>query len=30
LGYQPQYDFRRMIDEAIAFAQGQDIGVIAG
>lgn len=30
LGYQPQYDFRRMIDDAIAFTQGQDIGVIAG
>jgi nucleoside-diphosphate-sugar epimerase len=30
LGYNPQYDFRRMIDDAIAFAQGQDIGVEAG
>ena len=30
LGYNPQYDFRRMIDDAIAFANGRDIGVIAG
>ena len=28
LGYHPQYDIRRMIDDAMAFKEGQDIGVI--
>ena len=28
LGYDPQYDYRRMIDDALAFAEGKDTGVI--
>jgi UDP-glucose 4-epimerase len=28
LGYNPQYDYRRMIDDALAFAEGKDTGVI--
>jgi UDP-glucose 4-epimerase len=28
LGYHPQFDYRRMIDDAVAFRQGTDIGVI--
>lgn len=28
LGYAPQYDYRRMIDDALAFQAGVDIGVI--
>ena len=28
LGYNPQYDYRRMIDDALAFTRGVDIGVI--
>jgi len=28
LGYDPQYDYRRMIDDALAFRRGEDTGVI--
>jgi len=28
IGYNPQYDYRRMIDDALAFAAGKDVGVI--
>ncbi|MBN1674374.1 MAG: NAD(P)-dependent oxidoreductase [Kiritimatiellae bacterium] len=28
LGYKPQYDIKRMIDDALAFKAGQDTGVI--
>jgi nucleoside-diphosphate-sugar epimerase len=28
LGYSPEYDYRRMVDDALAFAEGQDTGVI--
>jgi UDP-glucose 4-epimerase len=28
LGYSPQYDYRSMIDDALAYARGQDTGVI--
>ncbi len=28
LGYQPQYDITRMIDDALRFSKGEDIGVI--
>ena len=28
LGYEPQYDIRRMIDDALAFQKGEDIGVL--
>ena len=28
LGFRPQYDARRMIDDAIAFRAGDDIGVL--
>lgn len=30
MGYQPEYDFRRMADSAIAYGRGDDIGVIYG
>lgn len=30
IGYQPEYDFRRMADSAIAYGRGEDIGVIYG
>jgi hypothetical protein len=29
LGYEPQYDYRRMVDAALASARGEDIRVIA-
>ncbi len=29
LGFQPQFDVRRMIDDAVAFRDGEDIGVLA-
>ncbi|MBV7331792.1 hypothetical protein KFU94_26900 [Chloroflexi bacterium TSY] len=28
LGYAPQYDFAKMVDSALAFRRGEDIGVI--
>ena len=28
LGYAPQYDAMRMIDDAVAFREGKDIGVV--
>jgi len=28
LGYQPQYDIRKMVDSALEYRQGKDIGVI--
>jgi nucleoside-diphosphate-sugar epimerase len=28
LGYEPQYDIRRMIDDAVAFKRGEQIGVL--
>ena len=28
LGYDPQYDYKRMIDDALAFRRGEDTGVI--
>jgi hypothetical protein len=28
LGYDPEYDFPRMVDDAVAFKSGKDIGVI--
>jgi UDP-glucose 4-epimerase len=28
LGFRPQYDIRRMIDDALAFRRGEDIGVL--
>jgi nucleoside-diphosphate-sugar epimerase len=28
LGYDPQYDWRRMVDDAIRFSDGEDIGII--
>jgi nucleoside-diphosphate-sugar epimerase len=30
IGYRPQFDFQRMADSALAFARGEDIGVIYG
>jgi hypothetical protein len=28
LGYDPQYDFPKMVESALAFRQGEDIGVV--
>ena len=28
LGYTPEYDFARMVESAVAFRRGEDIGVI--
>ncbi|HET7772093.1 MAG TPA: hypothetical protein VFN74_25195, partial [Chloroflexota bacterium] len=28
LGYEPQYDIKRMIDDAVAFKRGEQIGVL--
>ena len=29
LGYRPQIDYRRMVDDAVAYRRGEDIGVLA-
>ena len=28
LGFDPQHDYRRMIDDALAIADGRDVGLI--
>jgi len=28
LGFKPQYDIHRMIDDAVAFGKGKDLGVV--